>query len=117
MRLEDAECREIRFQNHNRIQFERPSGLTAAIGKRCTEPENVRDLWTFYPAPADCMYKPGLKGHFFYNKGFHVTVACMGAQNGILSFEPHHFSAYGWTTTQTHHVKSFMTTVSAMVRT
>jgi acyl-CoA hydrolase len=91
-----------------------PPGLAAALCKRYQELENVRILQSFGPVPRDYMYKPELKGHFFYHSGFHGIGARMGAKIGIADFEPHHISTVGASTLRNHHINVYWTTVSPM---
>ena len=91
-----------------------PPALTAALCKRYQELENVRIFQAFGVAPRDYMYKPELKGHFFYHSGFHSPGARMGAQTGLSDYEPHHISTVARTTLKIHHLNVFWTVVSPM---
>ncbi|NPV90843.1 MAG: acetyl-CoA hydrolase/transferase family protein [Firmicutes bacterium] len=91
-----------------------PPALAAALCKRYQELENVRIIQSFGPVPRDYMFKPELKGHFFYHSGFHGVGGRMGQKVGIADFEPHHISTVGSSTLRHHHLNIYWTTVSSM---
>lgn len=91
-----------------------PPGLAKALCDRYEELENVRIFQSFGPIPRDYMFKPELKGHFFYHSGFHGVGARMGEKIGMADFEPHHISTVGGATLRHHHLNVYWTTVSPM---
>ncbi|MBT8491157.1 MAG: 4-hydroxybutyrate--acetyl-CoA CoA transferase [Deltaproteobacteria bacterium] len=91
-----------------------PPGLAKALCDRYEELENVRIIQSFGPIPRDYMFKPELKGHFFYHSGFHGVGARMGEKVGIADFEPHHISTVGDATLRHHHLNVYWTTASPM---
>lgn len=91
-----------------------PPALAEALCKRYQELEDVRIIQAFGPVPRDYMFKPEMKGHFFYHSGFHGVGARMGAKVGIADFEPHHLSIFGQSVVRNHHLNVFWTTVSPM---
>jgi len=96
------------------LNFNDPPALATALGKRYQELENVRIYQACGNLPRDYMYKPDMKGHFFYHSGFHGAGGRMSQKSGIGDFEPHHVSLYGILTNMDNHINVFMTAVSAM---